>query len=98
MNTETMIESGKSKISKLNPERKEGAVAKAIETQTSRLPSDLFLWGAGGAMAAALILKIMKRDHESLLLGQWAAPLLILGLYNKIVKVAGHDQEEPVPN
>jgi hypothetical protein len=27
-------------------------------------------------------------------LGQWAAPFLLLGLYNKVVKVAGHDKED----
>jgi hypothetical protein len=32
--------------------------------------------------------------HRGLLLGQLAAPILILGLYNKIVKVAGSDSTE----
>ena len=30
----------------------EGMVARAIEQQTARLPSDLFLWAAGGSIAS----------------------------------------------
>lgn len=72
--------------------RREGKVAKAIEEQTSKLPSDLFLWTALGIMGVSLALKIMGRRHDSLFVGQWPAPLLIMGLYNKLVKVEGHDE------
>jgi hypothetical protein len=74
-------------------ERKEGKVAKAIEQQTSKVPSDTFLWASLGAMAASLTLKAFKKDHLALFVGQWAAPFLLLGIYNKIVKVEGHDKE-----
>lgn len=94
---DTITDSVKAKASRMNPKRQEGEVAKAIESQTSRLPSDLFLWSAGGVALSALILKLFKREHEALLVGQWTAPLLILGLYNKMVKQGGHDQEEPTP-
>lgn len=76
-------------------EHKEGAVAKAIEKQTAKLPSDAFLWIAVGVMAASAILQLSKKKHWSLFVGEWAAPLLIMGLYNKLVKVEGHDQLEP---
>lgn len=82
----------------VNPERKEGKVAKTIESQTARLPSDVFLWAAVGAMACSLTLKLMKNDHMSLFIGQWPAPFLLFGLYNKLVKQAGHDQNEPYPH
>ena len=78
----------------LTSPKKEGRVAKAIESQTSKLPSDLFLWTAIGAMGVSLTLKIMGRKHDALFLGQWAAPFLILGLYNKLVKVQGHGQDD----
>ena len=71
----------------------EGPVTKGIEKQTSRIPSDVFLWAALGSMAASLTLKITGKKHTALFVGQWAAPFLLLGLYNKVVKVAGHDQE-----
>ena len=75
-------------------DHREGKVAKAIEEQTSKLPSDTFLWTALGAMGAAAALKMMGRKHLSLFIGQWAAPLLVMGLYNKLVKVGGHDQQD----
>jgi hypothetical protein len=73
------------------PEHTEGPVARAIEQQTARLPSDTFLWLAGGSIAASLTLKIMGRDKDALFVGQWAPTFLILGLYNKLVKLAGSD-------
>lgn len=76
-----------------NPEKKEGPVARTIEEQTAKIPSDLFLWAAGASMATSLALKLMGKKHTALFVGQWAAPFLLLGIYNKIVKVAGHDKE-----
>ena len=78
----------------LTSPKKEGRVAKAIESQTSKLPSDLFLWTALGSMGVSLAFKIMGKKHEALFVGQWAAPFLILGLYNKLVKVEGHDRDD----
>lgn len=97
MNTETIANDFKTKVAKVNPGRKEGPVAKAIETQTSKLPSDLFLWAAAGVMATSFTLKLLKKDHLALFIGQWTAPLLLFGVYNKIVKLEGHDQEDPQP-
>ena len=75
------------------PEHEEGVVAKTIEQQTAKLPSDTFLWLAGGSIATSLTLKMMGRDHEALFVGQWAPTFLILGLYNKLVKLAGSDND-----
>ena len=97
METDTITNELKSKANSMNPKRKEGKIAKAIESQTSRLPSDLFLWGAGAAMATSLTLKLMKVNNIALFVGQWAAPLLLFGIYNKMVKQLGHDQEDPEP-
>jgi hypothetical protein len=74
-----------------NPEHNEGPVAKAIEQQTAKLPSDLFLWAALGSMAASLAFQFNRQKDEALFVGQWAAPLLILGLYNKLVKLEGSE-------
>jgi hypothetical protein len=70
----------------------EGGLAKPIEEYTARLPSDTFLWMAGASIAGSLTLKMLGRSHDALFVGQWAPTFLILGLYNKIVKVAGHDR------
>jgi hypothetical protein len=74
-----------------NPQHKEGKIAKSIEEQTAKLPSDLFLWASLGSMALSLTAQIAGKKHTSLFFGQWAAPFLILGLYNKLVKLEGHD-------
>lgn len=73
-------------------EHREGGLAKPIEEFTARLPSDTFLWLAGGSILGSLALKIAGKDHEALFVGQWAPTFLLLGVYNKIVKVAGHDR------
>ena len=73
------------------PEHNEGTVARTIEHQTAKLPSDLFLWAAGASIVGSLVLQCSGRQHASLFVGQWAPTFLILGLYNKLVKVAGSD-------
>jgi len=75
-----------------NTEHQEGPVAKAIEKHTAKLPSDLFLWAALASMGVSAGMKIAGKKEEALFVGQWAAPFLILGLYNKLVKVQGHDR------
>jgi len=63
----------------------------AIERQTSQTPSSLFLGLALGSMAASAILKLSGKDDWALFVGQWAAPFLIVGNYNKMVKQDGSD-------
>ena len=72
----------------------EGQVAKAIERQTARVPSDAYLWMAVGSMAASATLQMMGNKPVSLFIGQWAPTFLILGLYNKLVKQLGSDRTE----
>ena len=72
----------------------EGRIAKTIEDQTAKLPSDTFLWIAIGAMAFSATMQAVGKRHASLFVGQWAPTLLILGLYNKLVKQRGSDRTE----
>lgn len=69
----------------------EGPIARTIEQQTAKLPSDLFLWAALGAMGVSLGCHIAGKNEESRLFGQWAAPFLLFGVYNKVVKLHGSD-------
>jgi hypothetical protein len=75
-------------------QQSEGPVAKAIEKQTSKLPSDTFLWAAVASMATSVTMQMMGNKNASLFVGQWAPTLLILGLYNKMVKQLGSDRTE----
>lgn len=70
----------------------EGVVARALEERTAQLPSDVWLWAAFGSMGASLFLLMTGKKHESLFVGQWAAPFLLLGVYNKLVKIGGSDR------
>ena len=72
-------------------ERREGAVARAIESKTATLPSDTFLWAALTSMAASAALHLSGQKQASVFVGQWAPTLLILGVYNKLVKQLGSD-------
>ncbi|HEY0368958.1 MAG TPA: hypothetical protein VGC85_05130 [Chthoniobacterales bacterium] len=75
-------------------DHREGILAKSIEEQTAKLPSDTFLWLALGSIAASLTLKTTGRDKDALFVGQWAPTFLLLGIYNKLVKQHGSDRSE----
>jgi hypothetical protein len=76
-------------------DRTEGTIARSIEEQTAKLPSDMFLWAAVGAMAGSATLQMAGQKQVSNFVGQWVPTLLILGLYNKMVKILG---SEPRPH
>jgi hypothetical protein len=75
----------------------EGAVARGIEEQTAKLPSDTFLWAAVGSMIASATLQMMGQKHASVFVGQWAPSFLLFGIYNKLVKQLGSDATDRSP-
>ena len=77
-------------------EAQEDQVTAAIEKYTSQVPSTAYLAFALGSMAASVILQLSNRKHESLFVGQWAAPFLLLGIYNKLVKQHGSDGKKEI--
>src|SRR5688500_3352029 len=81
-----------------NPQHTEGTVARSIEQQTAKITSDWFLWAAGGAIAASLLLRLSRQKHAANFVGEWAPTILILGLYNKIVKTLGSDGADSLSN
>ena len=72
-------------------EHREGTVARSIEQQTAKLPSDTFLWAAIGSMGISLALELAGKEKTANFVGHWAPTFLILGLYNKMVKLQGSD-------
>jgi hypothetical protein len=72
-------------------QHREGFVARSIEQQTAKLPSDTFLWAAVGSIVGSLVFMAMGDEKKSTFVGQWAPTLLILGLYNKMVKLHGSE-------
>jgi hypothetical protein len=90
---ESQMSGGENRMtSAKHEEHKEGPLARTIEQQTAKLPSDTFLWAALGSIGASAVLRIMGKKHASLFVGDWVAPFLLFGVYNKIVKVQGSDR------
>jgi hypothetical protein len=69
----------------------EGELTGMIESQTSQVPSAVYLGAAVGSIAVSAVLKATGKHEWALFVGQWAAPFLLLGIYNKMVKQHGSD-------
>lgn len=70
----------------------EGKMTRRIEDQVAKLPSDIWLGAALSSIGLALYLKLNGRRDDSLFVGQWAAPFLLIGVYMKLVKIGGSDR------
>lgn len=75
-------------------EFREGPIAKGLEHQTAKIPSDVWLWAAFASIGAALGFQIAGKEHQANFLGHWAPTFLLLGVYNKLVKLHGSDALE----
>lgn len=73
-------------------EQTEGDVARSIERQTAKIPSDAYLWLAVGAMGTSAALQLAGNRQLSLFVGQWVPAFLLFGVYNKLVKQLGSDR------
>ncbi len=71
----------------------EGPLGRAMEHQAAALPSDVFLLAAGASIVGSLTLYAMDKRESALFVGQWAPTCLILGLYNKLARIVGPEDE-----
>ncbi len=69
----------------------EGRLTEMIEEQTAQIPSLAYLSFGLAAMGLSLALLLTGRRQVANFVGQWVPTVLILGLYNKLVKQRGHD-------
>jgi hypothetical protein len=72
-------------------QHEEGQITKAIEHYTSQVPSGTYLTLALGSIGLSLGLQLLGKKHAATFVGHWAPTILILGLYNKLVKVQGSE-------
>jgi hypothetical protein len=72
-------------------EAQEDQVTAAIEKYTAQVPSSVYLGAAILSIIGSIAFQTAKKQHEALFIGQWVAPFLLLGLYNKMVKQHGSD-------
>jgi hypothetical protein len=70
---------------------REGTVARSIEQQTAKLPSDWWLRAALGSIATSLVFQLTGDDRKANFVGHWAPTFLTLGIYNKLVKLHGSE-------
>ncbi len=76
-------------------ESQEDQVTAAIEQYTSKVPSSVYLGLAIASIAASVTFQITndKKMPAAGFVGQWVAPFLLLGIYNKMVKQHGSDAQ-----
>jgi len=73
----------------------EGTLTKMVEKQTAKIPSIVYLGLAAGSIALSAGLAMSKRRRGwANFVGLWVPSLLLLGVYNKIVKTEGSDIED----
>jgi len=72
---------------------KEGIFTKAIEQQTAKMPSIGWVGLAMGSMAVSIAFEVFsgKRKDPAGFVGLWVPTFLLLGIYNKLVKLEGSD-------
>lgn len=68
--------------------KREGMLTRAIEKRTAKIPSIAFLGIAGGAIAASMVSLLTGKKQIANFIGQWVPTVLMLGVYNKLVKEA----------
>lgn len=76
------------------PSKTEDRFTKTVEDYTGAIPSSAFLGVAVGAMALSFALQVTGRGKWGNFIAQWVPTWLIIGVYNKLVKLEGHDQED----
>jgi hypothetical protein len=72
-------------------EMQEDQLTALLERYSSKWPTSLFLGAAMASVIGSMVLKLQGKHEDALFVGQWVAPFLILGLYNKAVKQHGSD-------
>jgi hypothetical protein len=78
----------------MEPRPTEDQFTKTIESYTAAIPSSAYLAVAIGAMGLSLLCEVAGRGKWGNFIAQWVPTWLIFGLYNKLVKVEGHDQSD----
>ena len=73
----------------VRPEHTEDPFTRLIEQQTAKVPSQVFLFTSFCAMATSLGLELARRERAARFIGLWVTPLLVMGVYNKLVKTLG---------
>ena len=72
-------------------QHEEGELTKRLEHVTSQIPSGVYLGLALGSISLSALLYLSGRKTDATFVGHWAPTLLMIGMYNKMVKLHGSD-------
>ena len=89
-----MEEYGSSNYTGQQQAKTEDSFTKAVEDYTAEIPSSAYLGVALGAMALSLVCQATGQGKWGNFIAQWVPTWLIIGVYNKLVKLEGHDQHD----
>jgi hypothetical protein len=70
-------------------EHRESSLTRLLEQQAAKVPSDVFLFSSLCALAAAAAADLAHRERLGRWFGLWVTPLLVMGVYTKMVKTFG---------
>jgi hypothetical protein len=77
-----------------SPDQSEDHFTKTIEDYTHSIPSSAYLGVAIAAMGISLLFQTTGQGKWGNFIAQWVPTWLIIGVYNKIVKLEGHDKTD----
>jgi hypothetical protein len=67
-------------------------LTKSLKEYTASMPFSAYLGVAAGAMILSLVCEFTGRNKWANFLAQWVPFCLIIGVYNKLVKLEAYDQ------
>ena len=76
----------------MEPRSTEDQFTKTIVSYTAAVPSTGYLAVASGAMGLSLACQVTGKGKWGNFIAQWVPTSLIIGLYNKLVEMEGHDR------
>ena len=76
--------------------RREGTLTKKLEQLTASLPSTTWLVAAAVSLAGSITLRMFGRKTPAWYVGMGVPAFLLIGVYNKIVKVKGSDRSDAI--
>lgn len=76
------------------PEPTEDQFTKTLERYTATVPSSGFLAVALASMGLSLIFQLGGQGKWGNFVAQWVPTWLLFGVYNKLVKLEGHDRHD----
>ena len=63
-----------------------------LSTRVLRISDGLKVMALRGSIGTSLVLELSGNREKAHWVGQWVAPFMLFGIYNKLVKIGGTDR------